>query len=136
MPSLTTLTGRPSPTAWPDPATMAEQPKSSDIRRSQWPFMVQGEEIVTDRQPSAKVGKLVADTPMAADLARRICDAKSHGPIDANRLVGDNLTATTLSVKSIDANTVAGVFPGALHANSVTAAWAMSNGLGHLVKKP
>ena len=98
--------------------------------------MVQGEEIISDREPSAKVGKLVANALAAAGLERRICDAKSHGPIDAHRLVGDNLTATTLSVKSIDANTVAGIFPGALHANSVTAAWAMSNGLGHLVRKP
>ena len=131
MPSLKTLTGRPSPMAWADPASTAEQPKSCNVRRSQWPFLVQDEEIITDRQPSAKVGKLVAGALLAADVARRPYGAKSHGSIDAARLVHGNLTATT-----INAGSVAGLFPGALHANSVTAAWAMSNGLGHLVKKP
>ena len=100
MPSLKSITGRPSPTAWPDPAAVAEQPTPCNTSRSQWPFMVQGEEMIGSKP----------------------------APVSHNK------APTTISAKTIGANTVNTLFPGALHADSVTAAWAMSNGLGHLVK--
>lgn len=147
MPSLKQLTGRPSPMAWPDPAEAYWPAKPCNVRP--WPFRVMDwneEMVITSPKPAAD-GKVVNTTPTgdsastvatgaisAADIARRTHDPKSKGLIEAARLVHDNLTATTVSAKAIDANSVTAVFPGALHTDSVTAAWAMRHGLGHLVK--
>ncbi len=151
MPSLHSLTGRPTPMAWPDPAAMAEQPKTSNVRRSQWPFLVQGEVDIAGPQPHAK-GKAEAAAQRAQSPAPSPAPAVSHGSltlaggatitgvnvgaITARALTAGASKACEIASRTCETNTVSGVFPGALHTNSVTAAWAMSNGLGHLVRKP
>jgi len=95
MPSLKTLTGRPSPTAWADPAEAPVQPKSCNVRRSQWPFKVQGEEAKTT--------------------------AAAAGSIAADMLVTDGLTATTISVGQISSGPAGGIV-GAITQGAISAA--------------
>jgi hypothetical protein len=112
MPSLKTLSGRPSPMAWADPASAAVQPKPCDVRRSQWPFLVQGEEIIPYYPPSANGKADAAAQPMQSSAHA----AAPGGAVSAKTIAAVSVTATSISAGAI--------FP-TLHRGGMLAAGAL-----------